>query len=281
MKTRTCNICRATKPILEFGALPNGGTDSMCPTCRTKQGPAGYRYVKCDYCGIRVLISRKQYKYKHQNGDRIVCGKCPACRWGKRALGTMYMAGGRPWDYIDHKSIAAKTCKHCKSTKPLSEYIVDEWAFLGYSARCRTCTKAQYVTNYSCQKCGKECAAADRRGKLISKQLCYDCYLDERGYIGKAARAANAEKWYRKQREWQDAVCLAFARDEFKCVRCGLRRPLVGHNIRPHAIFPDLKYDINNIVSLCDMCRKTINRMERTIISSGSGVTHDWASIWR
>jgi HNH endonuclease/NUMOD3 motif len=54
-------------------------------------------------------------------------------------------------------------------------------------------------------------------------------------------------------REWRDAV---FARDNYTCVECGddTGGNLEADHIKPFALFPDLRFDVNNGRTLCHDC---------------------------
>jgi len=54
-----------------------------------------------------------------------------------------------------------------------------------------------------------------------------------------------------RTKAWIGAVKL---RDEFKCRRCGSNERLNAHHIIPICSEPDLAFDINNGISLCEKC---------------------------
>jgi hypothetical protein len=57
-------------------------------------------------------------------------------------------------------------------------------------------------------------------------------------------------------KEWREKV---FARDNFTCRKCGKSGEyLNAHHIKPFALFPDLRLDINNGITLCVLCHKTV-----------------------
>ena len=62
---------------------------------------------------------------------------------------------------------------------------------------------------------------------------------------------------------WRAAV---FARDEFTCRVCGERGGrLNAHHIKKYSVFPELRYDISNGITLCEGCHKEVHRREREV----------------
>jgi predicted restriction endonuclease len=50
-----------------------------------------------------------------------------------------------------------------------------------------------------------------------------------------------------------------FERDKYICQQCGKPgRRIEAHHIRPFAIFPELRYEVNNGLTLCKECHKKI-----------------------
>ena len=57
-----------------------------------------------------------------------------------------------------------------------------------------------------------------------------------------------------KYKEWHDAV---FRRDNWTCQKCGYKGKIINaHHIKSWSDFPELRYDVNNGITLCDKCHK-------------------------
>ena len=52
---------------------------------------------------------------------------------------------------------------------------------------------------------------------------------------------------------WRQAV---FKRDGYKCVECGSTKKIQGDHIKPFALFPELRFVIDNGRTLCYECHK-------------------------
>jgi len=79
---------------------------------------------------------------------------------------------------------------------------------------------------------------------------------------GKQRRRIEDPRWVR----WRAAV---YSRDRFRCQCCGWhgwggtkskgQRVLHPHHIRPKALYPDLIYDVDNGVTLCERCHNRLH----------------------
>ena len=62
-------------------------------------------------------------------------------------------------------------------------------------------------------------------------------------------------------KQWRKAV---FERDEYKCRMCGKKGgKLNAHHIKPFSLYPDLRFDVNNGITLCRQCHIELHKSER------------------
>lgn len=69
-----------------------------------------------------------------------------------------------------------------------------------------------------------------------------------------------------KQGHWQELVQSIYARDGFHCRRCGApkteRKGLHAHHLKRWANHPELRFDPENLVTLCHACHKWVHSLE-------------------
>jgi len=59
-------------------------------------------------------------------------------------------------------------------------------------------------------------------------------------------------------KQWRRDV---FVRDEYTCQKCGVKHVYItAHHIKPFAFYPDLRFDINNGITLCEECHCKVDR---------------------
>lgn len=61
-----------------------------------------------------------------------------------------------------------------------------------------------------------------------------------------------------KSKQWRLAV---YKKDDYKCQKCGCTEKLNAHHIYAWAHYEELRYDINNGITLCEDCHKNIHKI--------------------
>ena len=56
------------------------------------------------------------------------------------------------------------------------------------------------------------------------------------------------------QSKWLRVKRAAFERDGYKCQICGSQKDLCGHHVKEKAQYPELAYEVSNIITLCKHC---------------------------
>jgi len=135
---------------------------------------------------------------------------------------------GKPINRI--KGVSLETREKIRQTLREGKYV-----------KCISCEKMFYISPSSQQKyCNKECSRdATRKEKNINWK----------GGISRGYKTGYHSKEYK---DWRKEV---FIRDNFTCQGCGLYGGyLTVHHIKSFAHYPDLRFDINNGITLCEIC---------------------------
>lgn len=80
-------------------------------------------------------------------------------------------------------------------------------------------------------------------------------------YRGEKFPWEKTNKDYRQSTEYKNWRAAVFQRDGFKCAICGqVGGELNAHHIRSFKDYPELRFDINNGITLCVRCHRKVHR---------------------
>ena len=66
-------------------------------------------------------------------------------------------------------------------------------------------------------------------------------------------------------RLWRQSV---FRRDNYTCVWCGIKENIQADHIKPFALYPELRFAIDNGRTLCINCHRTVHKRIKTFLSN-------------
>lgn len=88
----------------------------------------------------------------------------------------------------------------------------------------------------------------------------FNCYSIVHWYenngIGETAKKRNNYTY----RKWRESV---LKRDRYRCKECGDTNNLEVHHIKPFARFPELRFDLDNGLTLCRKCHNKLHKEKR------------------
>lgn len=184
-----------------------------------------------------------------------------------------------------------KHCLHCKKPFIIKKYQLQKFCSVkcwlsskeysqsrktGIIKKCLCCNKSFYVRkSIASQKyCSLSCF-----GKINMQVSGYKIFTEIRNKkISEALKGCKNYQWkngikkinslIRKSREykiWRDKI---FKRDNYTCQACKIRSGngkavyLEAHHKISFASYPELRFDINNGITLCRDCHKIINKQQ-------------------
>lgn len=174
-------------------------------------------------------------------------------------------------------------CEVCgKTFRAVSDYTGAN----GYTRKQKYCSKECWsnrgeYNDFICEYCGKPFrlrVSLKQAGRYCSREC------SQKGMVGEnAPRFKDGESLKRdrarnsnKLRIWREAV---FKRDNYTCQNCGSKEYLNAHHIKEWAVNKELRFSVDNGVSLCEKCHGEIhgrdfsNRRNKKCIKCGVAIS--------
>lgn len=136
---------------------------------------------------------------------------------------------------------------------------------------CKKCGNAFRVPpSQGNQKfCSMKCRANDPKS--------FDCIRGNRHYNWKGGTASKNQQLRRdsKYREWRTRV---FKRDNYKCHLCHeIGHKLEAHHRKPWAIYPELRFDVENGITFCRKCHAYIHKWTKQLLEDYENIICQYA----
>lgn len=242
--------------------IPTSPTQAWCSGCLIKP---------CKNCGESFKV-RNKAKYDTTNFCSI---ECKRAHWSKTMVGenaAHYKNGNRTKETVvcdncgkeaqkDKAQILRWNHHFCCRECQIEFYRKEENKKIGASSPkysqvdviCEWCGKSfkSYKSTASIVRfCSKDC-----RNSWQSEMMMGEKHYNWRGGISKERQLDMARKKYR---EWRKSI---FERDRYTCQICGDNRGgnLRAHHIKLYSSFPELRYSIENGITLCEECHKKVH----------------------
>lgn len=234
--------------------------EKTCSTCGKSFGISRYKKYCCDDCkrvARRKYVRECYYRHHERNLEKFAKVRAIEKRDREEKLLSLppllRTKGNKP------RTGNIKQCLTCKQ----DFYDVPSGKRMYCCDKCRDAVDPEKHLTLICMWCGKKyeisksyfnirgskfCSVACR-GKWQSKnQIGENSTFWKGGISSVNRRIRNSKKW----KEWREAV---FERDNYICQECGERGGLLEpHHIKPFAYFPELRFSIDNGVTLCQKC---------------------------
>lgn len=134
----------------------------------------------------------------------------------------------------------------------------DYWTHLYRAGDSKFCGRACWSVRNpppprTCERCGKAITSRDKNARFCCRSCGRKSLVGPKATNWKGGKSILDERarLMPERRAWRQAV---FARDGFRCVRCGDRGRLHAHHIKHWADFPAHRFDVSNGETLCVAC---------------------------
>jgi len=167
-------------------------------------------------------------------------------QYGLKLLGPAHLLTGKPAPW---------------NSGPKDPYVIESMrrANIGRSPA----NKGKGSVIFNCEVCKIEVKDKPYRRKRTCSKKCKDqlshIHRGEKhwNYTDGAISSKQRQRWWAKTKEWRQSV---LNRNDRKCVRCRSEKRLVAHHLNGWAKHPELRFDIDNGITLCHDCHWTFHR---------------------
>lgn len=198
----------------------------------------------------RVISAR--FSYEQRLGQLEQPPDC-ACGCGEKVS---WDAGRCRWRRYAGRDHYRRSAPYKSEAWLRSRYVDDRMTMDEMAALCGVAgsTVAKFMKRYGIERRDR---SESRRGRRTA----------EANHSWRGGVTPERQRLY-KTPEWRALVRHVFARDGYRCRRCGAgkraRGGLHAHHVRPWSAAPDLRLDPNNLVTLCRGCHTFVHSAANT-----------------
>lgn len=185
-------------------------------------------------CGCLLTINgflrRKKKVEKIKKGETVFCHTCKVPFY-------------KPNCFIGNKNYCSKNCHHKGMNKKVSLSCLE--------CGCDYLVTQSFYKIRGSKYCSRKCT---RIARSKAQSGC-NSHLWKGGVSYEGKRIRKGVEW----KMWRESV---FERDKYTCQDCGAKSgkgcqvELHPHHIKQFALYPELRFDINNGITLCKECHK-------------------------
>ena len=249
---KVCTICGGEKSL----------TGKQCRSCYSaiqSQTPDLYTHLHTKTVRERATVNLNSY-YEDNGYVRIIT--CPVCQ--------KEFKGRKEQKYCSHKCFAIVNGKSKRNKKSaICQICEKEFESANYrdAKYCsRTCwNKRNPPIKKSCLICNIEFETRTKDQKTCSKKCSHKWrsifLVGDKSPAWKDGKSLERDR-LRLGREVKDWRLAVFIRDGYTCQHCGAKGDLHAHHIKPWAKYPDVRFDINNGLTLCIDCHGKVHNKD-------------------
>lgn len=238
---------------------------------------SGQIEVICKQCGKKFLVKPSRIKYGHGKYCSKECGYAHLSDERSEKYPVTCQRCGKI--FYKTKSVIDRGVKYC------SRECHNPPAF----KKCLNCKKEFRAQPPKQKYCSKKCADTSSEKKLKARKSFAKTQADpikRKNWLEGIKRRSDSPQWrnsehfkkgkdhpaykgnnrktdeaiHRQRYEYAQWRKKVFVRDNFTCQKCGTEdAEFHAHHIKPWADYPELRYEVNNGLTVCKECHETIH----------------------
>lgn len=208
--------------------------------------------VKCDYCGCEYRIKWSQYYHRSAIVNHDACQSC--CEVKAREAISLKYGGYKELHAATEESRRATNIKRYGTANPFGSEVIKRKIIKTNLKKygCEYNQQNPQIHNKTVKTC------LEKYGVSNYIELFKGRFIKEHSPVWKGGvKYSRVERATYEYGQWRSAV---YVRDKYTCQKCGAHTgcgrsfELNAHHIYNWKDNPQLRYDVNNGITLCDSC---------------------------
>lgn len=151
-------------------------------------------------------------------------------------------------------------CEYCKTEYHRAPSNIAESKYCSKQCKDKAPRQGKVIVNTVCSVCslGFHVKPSQQSKRFTCSRVCQGKYRTK-----ESLKREHKPAQYRKTYAYWQWMLAVKNRDRWTCVNCSSKTKVIAHHIFRFWSFPEFRYSIDNGMTLCRICHKTVSKHDR------------------